>query len=192
MNKKLLDKWAYAPEGAEYLHKYTYDFERVLENIAYRFHEGDWMASSFSPDELVSSGYHLTRPTKEEEKPVYTQAMHNMPTAPATGADFFVGDTGGNGSRISDFENKVVTVLATTTYKGGTIITFYNSLVGIGCGMFSTKWVKPIYTRTDREKLKTDIMEFEQNYHDCTDYYDQIVNAIISGDFHKTTYSGDK
>lgn len=129
--------------------------------------------------------------SKEETKPVYTQAMLNISVVPAVGADFIVGDTS-NASRIRDFENKIVTVLATTYYKKGTVITFYNSSFGIGCAYFSPEWVKPIDTKTDREKLKDDIFKFKLKFYDTMEFYDSLVDAIISGKFHKTTFSGDK
>lgn len=126
----------------------------------------------------------------EETKPVYTAAMHNIPSVPPVGSDFLVSDTSVD-SRIDDFNNQEVTVLATTIYQDGTLITFSHPTLGVGCGMFSPDWVKAIDVRTDKEKTIDDINKIDQNIHHVHNFAEIFLEAVKNAEIHDISFIGE-
>jgi len=86
-------------------------------------------------------------------KPVYTRAMADANEPPPVGSKFKIANFEKD-SRISDFMDKEVTVIGLCHNEvDGTIVTFSHPFIGTGCGRYSNRWMQPIDTRTDKEKL---------------------------------------
>lgn len=163
--------------------------ERLMGNVYVTYINGE--TKNFTCDKWT-----LHERPVEETKPVYTQEMHNNDELPPVGCKFLVGNDCGN-SRISDFNNKEVKVLALTCLDDDVLITFNHKRQGVGCGIFNTEWVKPIDNRTDEEKAIEDLEEYLLTYKDIDlqESYNVamgIFDLISKGGVNEIKFTGNK
>lgn len=88
----------------------------------------------------------------------YTKEMQEANIPPEMGMKFICNDNN-ELSRIGDFQGLEVEVIGVCSCDDQVVITFKHAMRGIGCGIFSPRWVKPVDTRTDTEKAVDDIDE---------------------------------
>jgi hypothetical protein len=97
---------------------------------------------------------------------------------PKLGDSFMVGYVEDD-SRIIDFKGLEVEVIGLSVgIRHNQVITFQHPLIGIGCGVLHDSWVKPIDTRTDKEKAADEFIK------DMTD------SDFIKEQFKKTFLAG--
>ena len=87
----------------------------------------------------------------------YTKEMHEANIPPEMGMKFICNNNM-ESSRNKDFNGKEVEVIGICDCGGRVAITFEHKSLGIGCGVFTPDWVKPIDTRTDTEKAVDDLI----------------------------------
>jgi hypothetical protein len=81
---------------------------------------------------------------EDTSKPVYTQEMYDNCELPTVGMYFNCSDEINYDSRIEDFKNTEVKVIAISDLDQKKVITFYHLTMGLGCGNFLKSWVHPI------------------------------------------------
>ena len=91
----------------------------------------------------------------------YTKEMQEANIPPELGMQFICSDNT-ESSRIKDFKGFEVEVIGVCYCGEQVVITFKHSMRGIGCGVFSPFWVKPIDARTDTEKAVDDLRQINR------------------------------
>lgn len=134
---------------------------------------------------------------KENNPLVYTQEMADNHLAPRVGCIFMVVDSIEDDSRLFDFKGEEVEVIGlSVTTLNRQVITFQHPLIGIGCGVYNASWVKPVDTRTKKEKAIDDIanlliadkaIESKQAY----DIAISILNVASDGDIYGVKWVGE-
>ena len=81
---------------------------------------------------------------KIKTAPVFTQEMSDSGEIPSLGMMFKCGNEFENDSRLVDFNGRKVKVIGISDLSDEKVITFSNETWGIGCGIFSKKWVQPL------------------------------------------------
>ena len=120
---------------------------------------------------------------KELNKPVYTQAMCDASEfMPEEGESFLVG-TLDSDSRIKDFQGEQVEVINISMIIGEqVVITFYHPLIGLGCGVYYSSWVKPLIPPIELIDGKA----YQFDYKGVTRYapYTEDINFFSDVDIH--------
>ena len=86
---------------------------------------------------------------KIKTAPVFTQEMSDSGEIPSLGMMFKCGNEFENDSRLVDFNGRKVKVIGISDLSDEKVITFSNETWGIGCGIFSKKWVQPLIELVD-------------------------------------------
>ncbi len=112
---------------------------------------------------------------------VYTQEMSDNGVLPSVGMRFLCGEEMEEDLRTIDFKDKEVEVIGISKHKNRDIITFHHNTLGIGCGIFFSSWVKPVDTRTKKEKAIDELRDFDNSICNDTEWYANFLQAIIDG-----------
>ena len=134
----------------------------------------------------VDSWSYHERPLKET-KPVYTQSMYDSGEKIEVGMEFsFGGKIQNNGPYIAIGISK--------TSKGDDVLTYEYGACSIDTcwinGTWVKPWVKPIDTRTDKEKTNDALDEFYQKKETWT--HMNLLEAVILGHIPDLKYTGNK
>tara|TARA_R110000803_G_scaffold198048_1_gene261726 strand:- start:495 stop:1073 length:579 start_codon:yes stop_codon:yes gene_type:complete len=122
---------------------------------------------------------------EDTSKPVYTQEMYDNDELPAVGMFFNIGDGINYESRIDDFKNTEVKVIAVSDLNERKVITFYHLTMGLGCGFFLKSWVHPTpapIELTNGKAYTFDESGYQKN--DCVGLYEKSRHK-----FHLTNYT---
>ena len=76
--------------------------------------------------------------------PVFTHEMSDNGEIPSVGMMFQCGAEFESDSRLVDFNGRKVKVIGISDLSDEKVITFSHETRGIGCGIFSKKWVRPL------------------------------------------------
>ena len=75
---------------------------------------------------------------------IYTKEMHDSGTPPPVGYTFKIKEDVYTESRLFDFAGLEVEVFGVNRFKYHCVISFYHPVMGFGCVIYSSSWVKPI------------------------------------------------
>ncbi len=115
-------------------------------------------------------------------KPVYTQDMCDAGELPSVGESFLVGKLDSD-SRIKDFQGEEVEVINISELNDSpVVITFYHPLIGLGCGVYYSSWVRPLTPPI--ELINGKVYQFD--YKGVTRYapYTEDINFFSDVDIH--------
>ena len=123
----------------------------------------------------------------------FTQAMADNGELPSVGMEFMCGDEMESDERTVEFKGVKVKVIGISVMGEDTVITFYHDMLGVGCGIFFTSWVKPLTPpKTDKEKAIDDIISsFSEIKGQPEDRASVFIQRIIAGKIHGVTWSAE-
>lgn len=179
LNDKQID-WNNAPEWAtSYAKLKNKDWYYYLNDKCYAFLTNldevyEYGLTDESTEHFLFGDFDVLE--ERPVKPVFTQAMADNGELPPVGSEFM--------------HKGVLAVALSTSAEHDGVVTFTtDNGCSVECCWNNDAWVKPVDTKTDKEKLFDEINSIPRIY--IADA-EEFLNKIVSGKLHGVTFTGTK